>query len=96
MATKKAAAETTASSDAGGMRDVDDPIFQGRTNEDVVAVASVRKDGTPDQSPGFEFLNPTLGERVLALQQEDTKDPDRDAVAAAREEAREALRTEAF
>lgn len=85
------ARKTTEEAPAGGLRDVDDPIRQGKTNEDVVAVASVRKDGTPDQSPGFQFLNPALGQRVLELQQEDVKDPDRDAVAAARETARAEL-----
>jgi hypothetical protein len=85
-------AETTKKTQ--GMRDVDDPIRQGRTNEDVVAVASVRKDGTPDQSPGFEFLNPALGQKVLKAQQADVKDPDRDHVAMVREEARDALRGE--
>jgi hypothetical protein len=86
-------AETTTKK-TQGMRDVDDPIRQGRTNEDVVAVASVRKDGTPDQSPGFEFLNPTLGAKILKAQQADVKDQDRDHVAMVREEARDALRAE--
>lgn len=77
-----------------GMRDADDPIRQGRTNEDVVLVASVRKDGTPDQSPGFEFLNPTMGQKILKAQQADVKDQDRDHVAMLREEARDAARLE--
>lgn len=75
-----------------GMRDADDPIRQGRTSEDVVMEASVRKDGTPDQSPGFEFLNPARGERILKAQQADVKDQDRDHVAIVREEARDAAR----
>lgn len=87
-------AEPTKKAPQSGMRDADDPIRQGRTNEDVVMVASVRKDGTPDQSPGFEFLNPAMGQKILRLQQEDVKDPDRDVVAADREKTRDALRAE--
>lgn len=76
-----------------GMRDVDDPIRQGRTSEDVVIVASINKDGEPDQSAGFEFLNPELGQRVMALQIKSVKDNDgRDHVSAAREEARDKVR----
>jgi hypothetical protein len=38
--------------------------------EDVVQMASLRKDGEPDQTPGFKFLDPVAGAELLALQQE--------------------------
>jgi hypothetical protein len=56
---------------------------------DTVVMASVRKDGTPDQSPDFVFHNPAVGEKLLAAQQADVADPNKDHVAMLREEARD-------
>lgn len=53
----------------------------GETNEDVVVVASVRKDGTPDQSPGFKFIDADLGEAMLEAQQKTLEDTGVDHVA---------------
>lgn len=62
--------------------------------EDVVQMASLRKDGTPDQSPAFKFLDDAAGPELLALQQESlatgkdmVREKGRDAVRAAREKA---------
>lgn len=38
--------------------------------EDVVQMASVNKNGEPDQSAGFKFIDPAAGEALLALQKE--------------------------
>lgn len=55
--------------------------------EDVVQMASLRKDGTPDQSAGFKFLD-EAGPELLALQKESQK-TGRDMV---REKGPEAIR----
>jgi len=62
--------------------------------EDVVQMASLRKDGTPDQSPGFKFLDPVVGEELLTLQKESqatgkdmVREKGRDAIRAARDKA---------
>lgn len=57
-------------------------------NEDVVQMASVRKDGTPDQSAGYQFLNPEKGEELLGLQQQSVGDAEHDYVIGAREDKR--------
>lgn len=56
--------------------------------EDVVQMASVRKDGTPDQSPGFKFIDDTAGQELLKLQKE-SQATGRDMV---REKGADALR----
>jgi hypothetical protein len=38
--------------------------------EDVVQMASLNKDGEPDQSAGYKFLDPVAGEELLTLQKE--------------------------
>ena len=38
--------------------------------EDVVQMASLRKDGTPDQTAGFKFLDDAAGQELLKLQKE--------------------------
>jgi hypothetical protein len=65
------------------------------TTEDVVQMASLRKDGTPDQSPGFKFLDPVAGEELLALQKESqatgkdmVREKGRDAIRAASDRAK--------
>jgi hypothetical protein len=57
-------------------------------NEDVVEMASVRKDGTPDQSAGFQFLDPEKGQELLGLQQQSVGDAEHDYVIGAREDKR--------
>jgi hypothetical protein len=37
---------------------------------DVVQMASLGKDGTPDQTDGYKFLDPAAGAELLALQEE--------------------------
>lgn len=63
--------------------------------EDVVQMASLNKDGEPDQSAGFKFLDPAAGEELLALQKESqstgkdmVREKGRDAVRAARDKAK--------
>jgi hypothetical protein len=63
--------------------------------EDVVQMASLRKDGTPDQTPGFKFLDPVAGPELLALQQESlatgtdqVREKGREAIRAASERAK--------
>lgn len=56
--------------------------------EDVVQMASVRKDGSVDQSAGYKFLDPTAGAELLKLQKE-SQATGRDMV---REKGPEALR----
>jgi len=57
-------------------------------NEDVVQMASVRKDGTPDQSAGFQFLDADKGAELLGLQQQSVSDAERDYIVGAREDKR--------
>ncbi len=57
-------------------------------NEDVVAMASLRKDGTPDQTDGFRFIDEDAGREILRQQQESVGDAFRDAVVGNREESR--------
>ena len=38
--------------------------------EDIVQMASLAKDGTPDQSAGFKFLDDAAGQELLKLQKE--------------------------
>lgn len=59
--------------------------------EDVVQMASVNKNGEPDQSAGFKFLDPAAGQALLSLQQESqatgtdmVREKGRDAVREAR------------
>jgi hypothetical protein len=63
--------------------------------EDVIQMTSLRKDGTPDQTPGFKFLDPVAGPELLALQQESlatgtdqVREQGREAIRAASERAK--------
>ncbi len=65
--------------------------------EDIVQMASLNKDGEPDQSAGFKFLDPVAGEELLALQKESqstgkdmVREKGRDAVRAAGDRAKAA------
>lgn len=66
MATKKEQqAEDQAELTAAGLKAPGEP-----ETEDVVQMASLNKNGEPDQSAGFKFLDPAAGNALLALQQE--------------------------
>lgn len=69
-------------------RQATDEELEGKTSEDVVAVASVRKDGTPDQSPDFKFIDAEMGEEVLEAQVKSAKGQNVDHVQILREEGR--------
>jgi hypothetical protein len=75
--------DTTAELTAAGLQAEGVPA-----TEDIVQMASLRKDGEPDQSPGFKFLDDTAGQELLKLQKE-SQATGRDMV---REKGADALR----
>jgi hypothetical protein len=80
----RAAADMTAEElTAAGLRADGTP-----ETEDVVQMASLRKDGSPDQSSGFKFINDAAGQELLKLQKE-SQASGRDMV---REKGADALR----
>lgn len=91
-------ATTTSSKKADGP--AEEPLAPGSDpdvveTEDVVMMISLRKDGTPDQTPGFKFLDPIAGPELLALQQESlatgtdqVREQGRDKIRAAAEKAK--------